>query len=138
MSSIKGSVIISVDSDEIRRVLKRFDKYNEVTQKAIIKEVDRSAYEIEEWAKRGVPVDTGRLRASIVTIPTNFKPDATVMAGIRKYGNMRSRKTGRQIRANTNYARDVEQRTPFMRFAVRRVTPKLLRNLKNIIINSRL
>lgn len=60
-------ITLKLDEAKFRRALNNIDKYPRELQNNVAKEIAKSTLAIESEAKRNIPVDTGRARASIVS-----------------------------------------------------------------------
>ena len=76
---------ISIDSRELNRFMKDIDKFSESKQQAIKHEIARATYEIQDTAKREVPVDKGILKNSIDAVIVNKELTGQVIVK-RNYG----------------------------------------------------
>lgn len=76
---------VSIKQSEIQRLARELSKKSEQYEKAVTKEVHKSALNIESRAKQNIStqaVDTGRLRSSIVSELDSGKPSANVHSNV--------------------------------------------------------
>jgi hypothetical protein len=124
-------ITASVNRADITRFLGKMKAWQKKTKENVIKEIGYSAISIESDAKRLVPVDTGRLRASIhnETYPRsnfNYSADGKSYDGAL---NVALKKGFFVIGTNVNYAESVERKNKAFLF------PALEKNRKILIQN---
>ena len=70
-----------VQVEGLKDLRSRFKQAPETIEKQVKKIIDESVIDMQNRAKRHVPVDTGALRASITHRPFNYNTGALFMAG---------------------------------------------------------
>jgi HK97 gp10 family phage protein len=70
-----------VQVEGLKDLRSRFKQAPETIEKQVKKIIDESVIDMQNRAKRHVPVDTGALRASITHRPFNYNTGALLMAG---------------------------------------------------------
>lgn len=72
-----------VQIEGLKQLKSRFEKAPESVENQIKKIIDESVIDMQNRAKRHVPVKTGALKASITHRPFNYRTGAMLMAGNR-------------------------------------------------------
>jgi phage gpG-like protein len=116
------SVTVNISNLEIQKALADISKYEKKTQIAITNQVKASTLKVASHAKKIVPVQTGRLRASIRTMFTaNFNRGVV--------------STNVEYAAEVEYGSRVRNRRPkpYMRPAAKKERPIFIRRIKLIL-----
>ena len=98
-------------------------------------EIKAAAFEADREAKRGAPVDTGRLQASIhpeFSGTTGYQYNDDVGNSFDGKFQEKAEPFQAIVGSNVEYAKDVEDRTPFLEPAVRLAAINLRRRLSKV------
>ena len=108
---------INISDQDVKRVLKKLDRYSAKTQLKIEKQVTQSAFNIHGDAARNCPVKTGRLRSSLhVKTQKNEGHNYSDNKGKSFSGTLlvKVKKGEAIVGTNVEYAQPVEERKPYL------------------------
>jgi phage gpG-like protein len=127
--------------DELNKTLQKVSKELQPVVRQTILEVSR--VEVETKSKYAVPVDTGRLRASIHTMEKGSNFRYTDKNGNSYDGNLKNLRVSENeiaIGTNVNYAKDIHRRggkngkgKEFLEVAFNNAIPKYIQRIKQVL-----